>query len=83
MGYILNFQGYYGFGDMQINRMIDMLEIFYSKEGDQLVLNNKGHKAIEEQHDFSSEFIAPMIFGGVNKIDFKFSKIQNKLIKII
>lgn len=83
LGYILNFQGYYGFGDMQINRMIDMLEMFYNQEGDQLVLNNKGHKAIEERHNFSSEFKAPMIFGGVNKLDFKFSKIQNKLIKTI
>lgn len=81
LGYILNFQGYYGFGDMQINRMVDVLEIFFSKEGEQLVLNKKGYEAIEEQHDFSSEFNAPMIFGGVIKHDFKFSKIQNKLIK--
>lgn len=82
LGYILNFQGYYGFGDMQINRMIAMLELFYSQEGDQLVLNKKGLQAIEEQHDFSTEFNAPMLFGGANKLDFKFSKIENKLIKI-
>jgi hypothetical protein len=83
LGYILNFQGYYGFGDMQINKMIDLLEMFYSQEENQLVLNKKGHEAIEQQHNFSSEFKAPMIFGGVNKLDFQFSKIQNKLIKKI
>lgn len=81
MGYILNFQGYYGFGDLQINRMIDSLEMFYVQEAEQLVLNRKGHEAILGQRDFSSELTAPMIFGGVKKLDFKFSKIQNKLIK--
>lgn len=82
LGYILNFQGYYGFGDLQINRMIDVLSMFYHQEGDQLVLNKNGQKAMEGECDFSSDLTAPMIFGGVKKLDFQFSKIENKLIKI-
>lgn len=81
LGYILNFQGYYGFGDLQINRMINMLDIFYVEEEEQLVLNKKGLEAIEKTRNFSLEMTCDMIFGGVNKQDFNFSKTENKLIK--
>ncbi|MBO3097986.1 DUF1835 domain-containing protein [Gelidibacter pelagius] len=81
LGYILNFQGYYGFGDIQIERMIDRLNIFYTEEEDQIVLNRKGHDALLERRDFSKELASKMIYGGVKKIDFQFSKIENKLIK--
>ncbi|WP_299391226.1 DUF1835 domain-containing protein [uncultured Gelidibacter sp.] len=83
LGYILNFQGYYGFGDLQISRMIDLLDIFYDQEDERLVLNRKGFEAIEGVRDFSSEIKSPMIFGGVKKLDFQFSKAENKLIKSI
>ncbi|MBJ7882456.1 DUF1835 domain-containing protein [Gelidibacter salicanalis] len=81
LGYILNFQGYYGFGDLQINRMIDLLEPFYDQQEERLVLNDKGIQAIDGTRDFSSELRSPMIFGGVKKLDFQFSKTENKLIK--
>ncbi len=81
LGYILNFQGYYGFGDLQIEKMIDQLHIFYSEEEHQVVLNSKGFDALSKKADFSSELPSKMIYGGVKKSDFKFSKIENKLIK--
>ncbi|TXE06026.1 DUF1835 domain-containing protein [Gelidibacter salicanalis] len=80
LGYILNFQGYYGFGDLQINRMIALLEIFYEQEDGLLVLNEKGNAAIKRERDFSEEIKSLMIFGGVKKLDFQFSKTENKLI---
>ena len=83
LGYILNFQGYYGFGDLQINRMINMLDIFYTEEVKQIVLNKKGLEAIEKKRNFSLEMSCSMIFGGAKKQDFNFSKTQNKLIKAI
>ena len=81
LGYVLNFQGYYGFNDLQISKMIDTLHIFYTEEEGQIVLNEKGHEAIKKQRDFSSELKTAMCFGGVKKMDFRFDKIQNKLIK--
>ncbi|HUH28059.1 DUF1835 domain-containing protein [Gelidibacter sp.] len=81
LGYILNFQGYYGFSDLQIERMINRLELFYTVEENQMVLNRKGHDALDQKRNFSSELGSKMIFGGVKKIDFQFSKIENKLIK--
>lgn len=81
MGYILNFQGYYGLSDLQINKMIDLLDMFYIQEDEQLVLSRAGYKAIKGQGNFSSDLKSPMVFGGVKKMDFQFSKIENKLIK--
>ena len=83
LGYILNFQGYYGFGDLQINKMIDTLGIFYTEEEEQIVLNRNGHEAIKKQRNFSVKLNSPMYFGGVKKGDFQFSKVENKLIKTI
>ncbi|MBA6154160.1 DUF1835 domain-containing protein [Gelidibacter maritimus] len=81
LGYILNFQGYYGFGDIQIERMINRLSIFYTEEENRVVLNRKGHDALLENRDFSKDMASKMIYGGVKKMDFQFSKIENKLVK--
>ncbi len=83
LGYALNYQGYYGFGDLQIERIIDMLRIFYTEKENSLTLSRKGHEALLGQYNFSSEIKNNMIFGGVNKFNFQFSKQQNKLIKTI
>lgn len=83
LGYVLNYQGYYGFGDMQINRLIEKLSLFYSEEEDQLILNRKGFEALLGQRNFSSEIKNNMNYGGVNVSEFQFSRTQNKLIKTI
>ncbi len=83
LGYALNYQGYYGFGDIQILRIIDKLSIFFSVDDKKLTLNRKGHEALLQQHNFSSEIGNNIPYGGVNRFDFQFSKQQNKLIKTI
>lgn len=83
LGYILNFQGYYGFGDLQISKMIDTLSIFYIEKDGHIILNSNGHEAINKQHNFSDELMSAMYFGGIKKMDFQFIKSQNKLIKTI
>ncbi len=81
LGYVLNYQGYYGFGDLQLMRKINKLSIFFDENDNGLLLNRKGHEAILGQHNFASELNNNMYFGGVQKLDFLFSKTQNKLIK--
>jgi hypothetical protein len=83
LGYILNYQGYYGYGDMQIKRMIEKLSIFFEESEDGIVLNRKGHEALLGQHNFSEELDNDLTYGGVNRLDFQFNKKQNKLIKTI
>lgn len=81
LGYALNYQGYYGYGDLQLSRIIDQLSIFYTLENDHLLLNRKGHEALVGQHNFASEIDNNIHYGGVKKIDFQFNTPENKLVK--
>lgn len=83
LGYALNFQGYYGFTDLQFIRIIDELSIFFTETEDSIKLNRKGYEALLGHHNFSSEIDSKMVYGGVNKTGFKFSKRLNKLIESI
>ncbi|OUS00946.1 DUF1835 domain-containing protein [Flavobacteriales bacterium 33_180_T64] len=83
VGYTLHYQGYYGYGDLQLERAIDLLSIFFTEEEGALQLNRKGHLALEHQHNYQSEMKNTIYFGGVSSLDYKFDKKQNKLIKTI
>ncbi len=83
LGYSLNYQGYYGFGDMQLQRLIDKLSIFFDETENGLKLNRKGHEALLRNYNFTTEVNNDMIYGGVNRLDYQFSIEQNKLIKNI
>ncbi|MEZ4796702.1 MAG: DUF1835 domain-containing protein [Flavobacteriaceae bacterium] len=83
LGYVLNYQGYYGYGDIQIKKMISKLDLFFSKTENRLELNRKGHEALLNQHNFSSEINNDIQFGGVNRLQYQFNKKQNKLVKTI
>lgn len=83
LGYILNYQGYYGFGDLQMDRIIDKLSIFFKSSEEQLVLNRKGHEALLGQHNFAREIKNDMTYGGVKRLDYQFNSDKNKLIKTI
>ena len=81
LGYILNYQGYYGYGDLQLSRMIDNLAIFFETSEDQIKLNRKGHEALLKIYNISTELNNNVDYGGINRLDFQFNKDQNKLIK--
>lgn len=81
VGYTLHYQGYYGFGDMQIARLIDELKLFYTETEDSLTLNRDGHLALEHQKNFRKTLNCNFVFGGINKREFQFDKKANKLIK--
>ncbi|SFZ91540.1 hypothetical protein SAMN05428642_102125 [Flaviramulus basaltis] len=83
LGYALNYQGFYGYGDMQLSRIIDQLSVFYTIKDDSLILNRKGHEALLSQYNFSSEIDNGMTYGGVKKINFQFSKSKNQLINSV
>ncbi|MCB0398962.1 MAG: DUF1835 domain-containing protein [Winogradskyella sp.] len=83
LGYCLNYQGYYGFGDSQHLRLIDKLSIFFEENENSLKLNRKGHEALLRQHNFAPEINNSMIYGGVNRMEFQFSIDQNKLVKTV
>ena len=81
LGYILNYQGYYGYGDLQLEHMINQLSLFFDENENQLKLNRKGHEALVKIHNFSIEINNSMTYGGLNRLDFQFNKDENKLVK--
>lgn len=83
LGYALNYQGFYGFGDMQLKRMIDKLSIFFSQKEDRLHLNRQGHEALINHHNFATTIANNMHYGGVNRSNFQFCTSKNKLVKTI
>lgn len=83
LGYSLNYQGYFGFGDIQHGRIIDKLSLFFEETETSLKLNRKGHEALLRQHNFASEIKNNMVYGGVQRLSFQFSVKQNKLVKTI
>lgn len=83
LGYALNYQGYYGFGDIQFERIINSLSIFFEETEDTLTLNRKGHEALINQRNFASELNNDIDYGGVNRLGFQFNIEENKLIKTI
>ncbi len=83
LGYALNYQGYYGFGEKQLMRIINKLSLFYKITDQGITLNRKGHEALLKTHNFASELNNTMTYGGVNRLEYQFSKEENKLIKTI
>ncbi|MFT5847542.1 MAG: hypothetical protein ACJARX_000597 [Psychroserpens sp.] len=83
VGYTLHYQGYYGYGDLQLERIIDLLSLFFIETEKSLTLNRKGYLALEHQHNYQAEMNNTIYFGGVRSLDYKFDKQQNKLVKTI
>jgi len=83
LGYALNYQGFYGYGDLQLERIINQLSMFYSVTEGEIELNRKGHEALLGHHNFALEIDNDMMYGGVKKIAFQFNKSKNKLVKSI
>ena len=83
LGYILNYQGYYGFGDIQFERIIGHLKPFFIQSQNGLELNRKGHEALLGHSNISKQANNRMVYGGVSRMDYSFSITENRLIKTI
>jgi hypothetical protein len=81
LGYILNYQGYYGFGDIQFERMIKNLKPFYTQSQNGLELNRQGHEVLLGQNNLAHKIDNTIYYGGVRRKDFNFSVSENRLVK--
>lgn len=81
LGYILNYQGYYGYGDTQLNRIIDNLKGLFTEDDNGIVLNRQGHEALLKTHNFALEINNNIPYGGINRLDYFFSSEENVLVK--
>ena len=83
LGYTLHYQGYYGYKELQLKRIINILSLFFNETEALITLNRKGYLALEQLHNYQSELDNKMYFGGIRSLDYMFDKKQNKLIKTL
>ena len=81
LGYTLNYQGYYGYGDLQIERIINYLSPLYEVLDNAITLNRLGHDVLLGHHNALRVLDSKMVFGGVSNWDYHFSKAENRLNK--
>ena len=81
LGYALNYQGYYGYGDLQYERIFLNLVPFIEETEDRLILNELGNRVLEGRENALPYTRNHVFYGGVSRSSFFFDKIQNKLIK--
>ena len=80
-GYALSYQGYYGFGDMQLYRMIRRLSPYYDIIDQTYVLNKNGRAVLDDQRNLVGDTSYTCTFGGANKYDYVYNPISHQLLK--
>lgn len=80
-GLILKDQGYYGFGDMQIFKIIERLHPYFELKEDQLRLTQIGEKVFSEISQINRNQEQSIYFGGVSKYTYSYQKDTHQLIK--
>ncbi|WP_025739396.1 DUF1835 domain-containing protein [Aquimarina pacifica] len=82
MGYTLEYQGYYGYGDMQIKRVFARLFQFLNQTKDQLLLSERGKLALQHKKNFYNTQVLDWHYGGVKKYDYLYNNETNTLLKL-
>ncbi|MDT0294248.1 DUF1835 domain-containing protein [Mesonia ostreae] len=82
LGYGLQYQGYYGYGDIQMQKFIHKLSFFTTLEKHRLILNEKGKAVIEKSENFYREMKDDTVYGAAYKYDFLYDKESHKLLKL-
>jgi hypothetical protein len=82
LGYALEYQGYYGYSDNQMKRLLKKLRDFYLVEEDRVILSEKGEAAMEETTNFYRELNNDECFGGAKMYDFLYESESHRLLKL-
>ncbi|HSI69086.1 MAG TPA: DUF1835 domain-containing protein [Gillisia sp.] len=82
IGYTLEYQGYFGFGDRQIERLITALEPFFEVRNEEVVLTPAGKEALAFEKNFYRYLKNDEYMGGVKKYDFLYDSTTHKILKL-
>ncbi len=82
LGYALQYQGYYGYNDTQMQRLLKKLSIFYKISPDSIELSENGHLALEGKKNFYRELKNEDYFGGARMYDFLYESESHRLLKL-
>lgn len=82
LGYALKYQGYYGYVDVQMQRVIDKLKDFYTISKSGIELNENGIKALNGTQNYYQKLKDNEFYGGVRKYDFLYDPDNHDLLKL-
>ena len=82
LGYSLKYQGYYGYVDIQMQRVIEKLSPFFSSTEKGLKLNEDGEKALKGSKNYYQQLKDDEFYGGVKKYDFLYDPDSHALLKL-
>ncbi len=82
LGYSLEYQGYYGYIDIQLQRVINKLQLFYEVKEDKIELTPEGNEALNASRNFYRVLKNDEFLGGVNMYDFLYDSESHKILKL-
>ena len=82
LGYALQYQGYYGYSDNQMERLLKKLKKFYSIEPNKVQLTKKGEEVLAGTKNFYQEIKNDDCFGGAKMYDFLYDSEEHRLLKL-
>ncbi|WP_417888005.1 DUF1835 domain-containing protein [Zunongwangia sp.] len=82
LGYALEYQGYYGYADIQMQRVLQQLAIFYTLADNRIVLTEAGQQVLDKKKNFYRNLTNNDIFGGARKYDFLYEQDNHHLLKL-
>lgn len=82
IGYALEYQGYYGYVDVQMQRVIEKLTPFYETSEERVKLNDDGIKAIKGSKNYYQNLKDDENYGGARKYDFLYDPESHTLLKL-
>lgn len=82
LGYALQYQGYYGYSDSQMERVLEKLKIFYTMENDKIILTQDGIDVLEKKKNFYRDLINDEYYGGAKIYDFLYDSDSHKVLKL-
>lgn len=82
LGYALKYQGYYGYVDVQMQRVIQKLSPFFTTSEEGLILNDDGIKALKGSKNYYQNLKDNEYYGAVRKYDFIYDSENHDLLKL-
>ncbi|WP_411767631.1 DUF1835 domain-containing protein [Winogradskyella sp. A3E31] len=83
LGLCLNHQGYYGYGDIQFERLLSHMEHLFSESKNGFTLTDKGENVLSGEVNSEMKLSNNITYGAVNRLRYYFDNEENKLIKVL
>ena len=80
LGYSLEYQGYYGYIDIQIHRVINKLQVFYEVKEQKIELTPEGNEALNATRNFYRLLKNDEFLGGVKMYDYLYDSESHKIL---